>query len=603
MCGITGIAGHTNVTSRLYRSLLNLEYRGYDSCGIAVVKGGEIHLRKDKGPVQEVGTRYNFTEMTGDTGIGHTRWATTGIPNQQNAHPHLNDSRDFALVHNGIISNYRELKAELQKDGIQFHSDTDTEVIVNLIATIYYKIDDLEMAMRNACERLEGTFAFVFISSHDPETLYAARSESPLMVGLGDGENYIGSDHNAIMEYTRRVISLMDGEYVIVNRNTVVVKKLVTGESVEPEVNWLDWDPELSKKGGFPHYMLKEIHEQPGTVETILKLEPDQILELVEAIRNASRVYLLGVGTTYYVALIAQYYFSKLAGRDLNAISADEFKYLAQVDTNTLVIAFSQSGETYDTLHALRFARSKGARLAAIINVIGSTMVREVDIPVMQCSGPEICVLSTKAALAQIVLSVRVALELGLKLGAMDSATYNERIKLLSQLPGKIRKVINERKGFINTIARNNAKLRNWLFIGRGIYCGIAMESALKMKEVTYQHAEGMPGGFMKHGTIALIEDGFGSIFFMPPEAEKDLFDHTIANVEEIKARSGFVVGFGFGKMSEVFDESLGLPECDPVIAPLLLLVVGQLFAYYSAVALKRNVDRPRSLAKSVTVA
>ncbi len=603
MCGITGIAGNSNVSSRLYRSLLNLEYRGYDSCGIAVVANGDIHLKKDKGPVQDVGSRYNFKDMDGVTGIGHTRWATTGIPNRQNAHPHLNHSKDFALVHNGIISNYRKLKTDLEGEGIKFHSDTDTEIIVNLIASFYYRLGDLELAMRKTCERLEGTYAFVFITTHDPDTLYAARNESPLMVGLGDGENYIGSDHTAIMEYTRRVIALFDGEYVIVHRNTVVVKKIATGESVEPEVNWLDWDPELSKKGGFPHYMLKEIHEQPGTVETILKIESEMIHELVHAIQSASRVYLLGVGTTYYVALIAQYYFSRLAGRDLRAISADEFKYLAEVDSKTLVIAFSQSGETYDTLHAIRYARGKGARTAAIINVIGSTMVREVDIPIMQCSGPEICVLSTKAAMAQTVLSIRVALELGLKLAAMNSETYNRRAKALSGLPDRIRNIINERKGFINTIARNHASIRNWLFIGRGIYCGIAMEAALKMKEVTYQHAEGIPGGFMKHGTIALIEDGFGSIFFMPTESEKDLYDHTMANVEEIKARKGFVVGLGFGKMSDVFDESLGLPECDPIIAPLLLLVVGQLFAYYSAVALKRNVDRPRSLAKSVTVA
>ncbi|MBN1354880.1 glutamine--fructose-6-phosphate transaminase (isomerizing) [bacterium] len=603
MCGIAGIAGSENVVPRLYKALLNLEYRGYDSCGIAALKNGEIEIRKDSGPVNEVGRRHRFHEMSGNPGIGHTRWATTGKPSLLNAHPHSSCSGDFALIHNGIISNYRELREKLIRKGHQFKSETDTEVLVHLIEDAYSSHRDLELALRLSAREISGTYAFAFITTHDPHSIYCARNESPLIIGVGSEENYIGSDYNAILEYTRRVITMLDGEYAVVNSHTVAVKNLETGMIVEHEISRLDWDPELSKKGGFPHYMLKEIHEQPATAESVLGIDPKIITGLAEAMQQASRIYLIGVGTTYYVALISQYYFARLTGRYISTISSDEFPYLGEIDDRSLVIAFSQSGETYDTLHALRYAKHRNAKTAAVINVMGSTMLREVDMPILQHSGPEICVLSTKAAMAQILIALRTALHLGHALGFLTDETFTRNCAVMEAFPSQIRRYLNESKGFINTIAARYKHIKNWLYIGRGIYYGIAMESALKMKEVTYHHAEGIPGGFMKHGTISLIEDGIGSIFFLPPDMQSELYHHTIANAEEIKARKGLLIGFGLSERNALFDDQIMLPDMPEFCVPLMLLVTGQLFAYYSAVALNRNVDKPRSLAKSVTVA
>ena len=508
MCGITGIASAARVTNKLLKSLLNLEYRGYDSCGIAVLDGSGIQIRKDQGNVQSVSDSQNFLQLDGKVGIGHTRWATTGIPNQINAHPHLSCNGDFALVHNGIISNYRQLREQLQAGGHRFVSETDTEILVHLIEDMYNKTGNIEIALRRTTQMIEGTFAFAFITSHAPENIYCARRESPLILGLGDGENYIGSDHNAVLEFTRRVVTISDGDYVVMNRHSAIVKRLETGDVVNAPIKWVNWDPELSKKGGFPHYMLKEIHEQPSTVETVLRIEPGAIHALADEIHQAARSYLIGIGTTFYVATIAQYYFARLAGMFIPALSSDEFSSLAQIDSHTLLLAFSQSGETYDTLQAIRHAKRSNARTAAVINVIGSTMVDEVDLSIMQGSGPEICVLSTKAAMAQIFVAIRTAIELGKRRSFLSDDDHRHVSQVITESPAAIRRVINEAKGFINTIAKRYAHIENWLFIGRGIYSGVAFESALKMKEVSYRHCEGIPGGFMKHGTIALIEIG-----------------------------------------------------------------------------------------------
>ncbi|MBN1879394.1 glutamine--fructose-6-phosphate transaminase (isomerizing) [bacterium] len=603
MCGIVGIVSSSRVAPKLVRSLLNLEYRGYDSCGLAVCNNGVIDVRKDKGPVKQVSEILKFNEMNGMIGIGHTRWATTGAVTRENAHPHASNQGEFALVHNGIISNYRDLRQMLESKDYQFLSDTDTEVLVHLIDFHFRSSGDLEESIRRMSRDLDGTFAFAVISVHDPNHIYAARRESPLIIGLGINENYIGSDYNAILDYTRNVIPVKDGEYVVIDREAVSIRNLLSGEKITRDIVTLDWDPELSQKGGYPHYMLKEIHEQPSTVESALKVDIEKINLVCDWILNADRVYLLGVGTTYYVAECVQYYCALLSGRHLIAVSSDEFEYIAQLSDRSLVLAFSQSGETYDTLTALRYAKKFGARTAAIINVMGSTMVSETDLAIMQQSGPEICVLSTKAAVAQITIAIRIALELGRRSGHLTGSDYDSHLKSLAALPGMIRRVINESKGFVNNLAQQTQSYRNWLFIGRGIYSAIAREAALKMKEVTYHHAEGVSGGFMKHGTIALIDKSFGSIFFLPPRSSIELFQHTIANAEEIKSRDGFIVGFGFGERVGIFNHEINLQDSDQISAPVLLLVLGQMFAYYSAVILKRNVDRPRSLAKSVTVA
>ncbi len=436
MCGIVGIVSSNRVSPKLVKSLLNLEYRGYDSCGLAVYNDGKIDVRKDKGPVKQVSENLKFNEMIGRIGIGHTRWATTGAVTRENAHPHSSDHGEFALVHNGIISNYRDLRQMLEAKGHQFLSDTDTEVLVHLIAYFYSMTNNMEESIRRMCRELDGTFAFAVISVHDPDQIYAARKESPLIIGVGIGENYIGSDYNAILEYTRNVIPMKDGEYVVINRETIHIRSLASGEKITRDIVTLDWDPELSQKGGYPHFMLKEIHEQPSTVEAALRVDINKIHQICDWILESDRVYLLGVGTTFYVAECAQYYCSKLAGKHLIAVSSDEFEYLAELTDRSLVLAFSQSGETYDTLNAIRHAKKFKARTAAIINVMGSTMVTETDLTIMQQSGPEICVLSTKAAVAQITIALRIGVELGYRNGYQSQTGYQQHLESLWNASG-----------------------------------------------------------------------------------------------------------------------------------------------------------------------
>ena len=603
MCGIVGIVSSDQVSSKIVKSLLNLEYRGYDSCGLAIYSDGKIDVRKDIGPVQSVSNKLKFSEMVGTIGIGHTRWATTGTVTEINAHPHTNKDGTFTLVHNGIISNYRDLRRKLESQGYRFISDTDTEVLVHLVDSKFKQLNDVELAIRYMCRELEGTYAFALLTTYEPGKIFAARKESPLIVALGVGENYLGSDYNAILDYTRTVIPIKDGEYVVLNRETVSIKDIYSAEKISRDLVTLDWDPELSQKGGYPHYMLKEIHEQPRTIESALLMDAQVIEDVCQKILSADRVYLIGVGTTYFVAECAQYYFSQNAGKHLIPCSSDEFEHLAELTEKSLVIAFSQSGETYDTLQALRYAKKFNSQTIGVVNVMGSTMVEEVDLAIMQQSGPEICVLSTKTAIAQITISLRLSIELGLMNSFLTGDQYNDKRCALSDISNQARKVIDESKGFVHSLAKQTKNIKNWLFIGRGIYSAVAQEAALKMKEVTYHHAEGVPGGFMKHGTIALIEKEFGSAFFIPPQTSENLYKLTIANAEEIKSRNGFIIGFGFGEPIDIFDHQINLDETNDISAPILLLILGQLFAYYSAVVLKRNVDRPRSLAKSVTVA
>ena len=414
---------------------------------------------------------------------------------------------------------------------------------------------------------------------------------------------FLASDINSFIQYTRDIVILNDHEYATISHDNYTIKNAKTGERIDRHLQHINWNPESAKKGGFPTFMLKEIHEQPATVNTVLNIDLAEIQRLAQMIHEQKRTYLVGVGTTYYVSLVAQYYFSAIAGKFLPALSSDEFEYAAEVDDNTLFICASQSGETYDTLKALRFAKQRGARSAAIVNAIGSSISREVDHVIMQSSGPEICVLSTKAAISQMTILLRTAMELGKLNGVLSEQHYQDYQQQLRELPDAIKWVLDRRMGVIRNIANEHCHIKNWLFLGRGIYMATAMEAALKMKEVTYQHAEGMGGGFMKHGTISLIDKEMFTLVLVPPETEKELYESTMSNVEEVKARGGFVVGFHYGKSDPKFDAEVIFPDVPVVIAPLLELVAGQLFAYYAAVKLGRNIDKPRSLAKSVTVA
>jgi glucosamine--fructose-6-phosphate aminotransferase (isomerizing) len=608
MCGIAGIIGRTNIVDQLFRCIKNLEYRGYDSCGIAILSDHQIEIRKNVGSIDEVDKIEHLTEPEGNIGLSHTRWATHGGVTKINSHPHLSGDRAFAVVHNGIISNYRLLKEELIKTGHEFHSETDTEVIPHLLEEAYREEQNVERALLKAFQRLEGTYAFAFVTTHEPEKIFCARKESPLVLGIGSDSMFLASDINSFIEYTRDIVLLNDFEYAVISEDTYVIRNLKTGDRVSRPVQRITWSPSAAQKGGFPTFMLKEIHEQPDTIRTVLAIDHADIVKFAGLIAEKQRTYLVGVGTTYYVSLIAHYYFAATAKKFLPAVTSDEFEYVAEVDRHTMFLCASQSGETYDTLRAIRFAKQRGATLAAIVNVVGSSISREVDSAIMQSSGPEICVLSTKAAIAQITILLRIALELGKINGTLAEEHYQDYQAQLKQIPNAIQWVLDH-QGMIKKIADAHCHIKNWLFLGRGIYMATALEAALKMKEVTYQHAEGMAGGFMKHGTISLIDKEMYTLVLVPPEEEKELYEATMSNVEEVKARGGFMIGFHYGKKPEPkFDEQVILHEHDqqPVpalIAPLTALVAAQLFAYYSAVKLGRNIDKPRSLAKSVTVA
>jgi glucosamine--fructose-6-phosphate aminotransferase (isomerizing) len=603
MCGISGIIASKNIAEDLVKAIQNLEYRGYDSCGVAILGPEGIQIRKDIGTVEEVNQREALTDPIGKVGIAHTRWATHGGVAKTNAHPHISCQGDFALVHNGIISNYRELREELVKEGHCFRSETDTEAIVHLLEKFFQQTADLEEALIRTLKQLEGSYALAIISIHQPDKIFCARKESPLILGVGQEANYIGSDFNAFIEFTRNAIVLEDGEYAILDKDHYVVKNTFTREIVSKEILTLHWDIESAKKGGFPHYMLKEIFEQPQSITQALQIDPAQIRKLAHLIADSHNSYLVGVGTTYYVSLVGQYYFAKLAGHYISCISSDEFWHLAQVDKNSLVLVISQSGETYDTINTIKYAKSHGATTAAITNVIGSSIARMVDLAIMQGSGPEICVISTKAALAQMIILIRVALQLTqikkvLKPKAVASLEQN-----LWELPGAIKQILNTYPGLINKLARKNWKVKNWLYLGRGVYYPIALEAALKMKEVAYLHAEGMPAGFLKHGTLALIDEEVNTVGFIPPREDEELYQPTISSMEEVRARGGYIIGFHFDEGAELFQDELLLPKVPSLIAPLTQLVAAQLLAYYTASVLQRNIDKPRSLAKSVTVA
>ncbi len=603
MCGISGVASFHPIHDRLYEGVHQLEYRGYDSCGVAFVENRHIEVRKDVGTVDEVDSRANLRNLEAHVGIAHTRWATHGKVTRENAHPHVSCDGAFAVVHNGIIANYRALRERLQQAGHRFRSETDTETIAHLVEDHFRRTGNVEAAWVATLRELEGSYALAMISVHDSDRIYCARQESPLIIGVGTDANYVGSDFNAFIEYTKNAVILDDGEYGIVSKDSYAIKRVRDGEVVEKPVMVIPWDSELSRKGGYPHFMLKEIHEQPQAARAALAVENSAILDLVQAMAEARRIYLIGVGTTYYVALYGQYLFAELADVDVLPVSSDEFRYLDKSDPNTVVLAISQSGETYDTLMSLRHAKERGAKTAAIVNVVGSSIARLVDHVILQGSGPEVCVVSTKAALAQMVLLTRLAIELGVVRGKLSRSSQEAACDALHRLPGEIETLLNERSGLIRAAAYRHAHMHNWLFLGRGIYYPIALESALKMKEVTYLHVEGMPGGFLKHGTLSLVDENLYTLVFVPPRESGELYTLTVSCVEEVRARGGFVIGFAFDPAPGLFDEIILFPSSHPITAPLLPLVGAQLLAYFTATALKRNVDKPRSLAKSVTVA
>ena len=607
MCGISAIASYQPVAKKLYQCLINLEYRGYDSCGIAIFDqlDQKINLRKNIGNVEEVNALENFAEMQGEIGIAHTRWATHGGVTPENSHPHFSNDSKFVIVHNGIFSNYQSIKKKLIAEGFVFASDTDTEVFANLLQSKYKEVNNVELAFISALKELEGSFAISMICIIEPKKIYAVKKDSPLVLGISDGANYISSDINAFIAETKDVILLDDYEYVILSNNQYVIKSLVDQKIVTKNIIKIEWDQQTAQRGGYSHYMLKEIFDQPLTIKSAMHVSDEEIKKIARKFIDKSQSFLIGVGTTYYVAMVGTYLLAKYANLYVPAISSDEFPTLVNTHSDQHMLFFSQSGETYDTRMAIKASQKGNADTSAIVNVVGSSISQMVNDCIYQGSGPEICVVSTKAAVSQMVILYRIAIETGILNGTLSAEKANDILSNLKLLPDIIEKLINEESGFIRQLAQETNQNRNWLFMGRGIYYPIAMESALKMKEVTYIHAEGLPAGFLKHGTLAMIDESLYSIFFLPANDGSDLYKSTLMAIEEVKARSGKVISFCLVddlETQNLSDHYFVIPEVDSDIMPLIELVMAQLFSYYSALHMGLNIDKPRNLAKSVTV-
>ncbi|MBF0275323.1 MAG: glutamine--fructose-6-phosphate transaminase (isomerizing) [Nitrospinae bacterium] len=605
MCGICGVVSNANVVNDLFFGIKQLEYRGYDSCGMAIINGKGLVAPKNIGSIDEVDRKEDFHQYRGNVGISHTRWATHGSVTQKNSHPHLSQNQQFAIVHNGIISNFRDLRQQLINEGYLFSSETDSEVFAHLMDRHYKLYNNIEEAIAASVKLVEGSYAICLLSVHDPKTLYCIKNESPLVLGIGEGTNYVASDFYAFVKFTRNAVILDDREIAVVSNDSYYVRNADTGEIKRKNIFTIDWSVETSQKGGYPHYMLKEIYEQPESL-TKAFLTPDiEFTNFADILTKAKEKYFVGVGTTFYVAEYGKYFFADFLGEFCPAISSDEFNAIAKTTKDTAILCFSQSGETYDTLQAIKKVKDSGGKALSITNVMGSTMARMCDATILQKSGPEICVISTKAALSQMALLSFIGLEAAEKMAKISTSEKEKYVSELKALPELISKLLNERSGFIHSVAKKYADEFNWLFLGKGIYYAVAQESALKLKEVAYVHAEAMPCGFLKHGTIALIDEKFHSMVFVPHHDEECLFKHTMSSVEEIKARKGATVGFHFGTNvpEGLFNDQIVLPEeTTKMQAPFIQLVAAQLFSYYVAYTLKRDIDKPRNLAKSVTV-
>ena len=606
MCGITGIVAQRNICGELFAGMQALEYRGYDSAGMAMLHDDRLEVRKDAGTVADVEERQRLSAMSGTVGIAHTRWATHGGVCQANAHPHVSTDGCFAVVHNGIIENYLALKTALQQQGYTFQSQTDSEVIVHLIAAHHAQGYSVDEALAAVTRQLQGPFAFALLTTHTPGTLWCARRESPLVIGVGEDTLYLASDVHAFARYTHQAVFLNDDEYAALHPHDYTIKSLRTTAPLTRPPTHIAWqNGHGAEKGSYPHFMLKEIHQGADCVAAALAIPKAEIAALAQRLQDSQGVYFTGMGTAYYVALLAQYYFATLAARYIPVLSADEFPVLGQVGPGCLTLAVSQSGETYDTLKALRYAKGQGSETAAVVNVPGSSMVREVDHVLLQGAGPEICVLSTKSMISQLTILLRLALELARQDGHLSAARYQEHYQALTDLPTTLRTMYTALTPHIQLLSQACSHMQNWLFIGRGIYSAVALESALKLKEVSYLHAEGMSGGFLKHGTIALIDARMHSLAFLPTDEEPALLHATLTNIQEIRARGGLVIGVHQQQDPDLrtyFADEIIVPATPALVAPFVQLTAGQMLAYYTALALGRNIDQPRSLAKSVTV-
>jgi len=614
MCGIVGYIGYREAYPIILNGLKRLEYRGYDSAGIALFDGNEIKLSKTKGKVDDLEKRV-ASEITtqGSLGIGHTRWATHGIPNDVNSHPHYSNSGNLVIIHNGIIENYEALKKELQKRGYNFASDTDTEVLVNLIEDIK-KSNNVRLgkAVQIALNQVVGAYAIAVFDKTKPNEIVVARLGSPLAIGVGEDEFFIASDATPFIEYTNNAIYLEDEEMAIVRRDKEVkVRKIKDDSLVSPYVQELQLNLEQIEKGGYEHFMLKEIFEQPHAIrdtyrgrlksqEAIIKMAG--VEDNMKMFLNANRIIIVACGTSWHAGLVAEYIFEDLARIPVEVEYASEFRYRNPViNQNDVVIAISQSGETADTLAAIKLAKSQGAFVFGVCNVVGSSIARETNAGAYTHAGPEIGVASTKAFTTQITVLTLMALRLARAKGTMSSSSFRRHLIELEMIPEKVEQALQS-DAYVKTIAEIYKDSKNFLYLGRGYNFPVALEGALKLKEISYIHAEGYPAAEMKHGPIALIDENMPIVVIA---TNKGHYEKVVSNIEEIKARKGKIIGIvtkGDTSVRKLADHVIEVPETIESLTPLLTTIPLQLLSYYIAVLLEKNVDQPRNLAKSVTV-
>jgi len=607
MCGIVGYIGKREAIPILMNGLKKLEYRGYDSAGVAVLHDGVIKMVKTKGRLSTLESKLSNVDLKGNLGIGHTRWATHGEPNDVNSHPHISTNGKIAVVHNGIIENYIKLKEFLISKGYRFQSDTDSEVVANLIDYNYK--GDLVRAVMNTLNDIEGAYALGVICSDRPDEFVAARKDSPLIVGLGNGENFIASDIPALLEYTRDVKILEDKEVVRISADKVEVFNLL-GETVEREVFHVDWDVASAEKGGYEHFMMKEICEEPAALKAAIspriidgKISFENFSLTDEMIRSCEKINIVACGTAYHAGTVGKYIIERLARIPVEAEVASEFRYRdPMINSKQITIIISQSGETLDTLMALREAKKKGSHVLSIVNVVGSSIARESDDVVYTWAGPEIAVASTKAYNTQLAVLYLLALKFAQAKGTMEDSKVKYYLEQLMKLPAQMEEVLRERKD-IQKFAAGHYNARSIFFIGRNLDYALSMEGSLKLKEISYIHSEAYAGGELKHGTIALIENG---TLVVCPLTQDLLFDKMVSNIREVKARGAVVLAITPQKHAEevqkVADSVITIPNVDPLLAPIVAVTPMQLFAYYVSVMKGNDVDKPRNLAKSVTV-
>ena len=607
MCGIFGCVLHdgSQAAPLIHAALKRLEYRGYDSVGEVTVDKGKLTVKKDSGRLEEVHAKFDLDDLPGPVGVGHTRWATHGRPAYENAHPLVDCQSRIAVVHNGIIENYLEIKKELEAKGHRFQSRTDTEVVPHMVEDYLSQGMSLEDAFRKTVNRLEGAYAIVLTSTEQPETILCARQESPLVLGVGEGEYYCGSDFAAFLPLTRKAVLLDEGEMAVLNRSGVRILKLKNAAPVERDPITISWDPESAKKQGFRHYMLKEIHEQAQSLRDALRTEQRYYDEFAKKIIDADKVFIVACGTSYHAGLVGSLALTKLAGIDSRVVIASEFseEALDLVSAKSVVLAISQSGETMDTLNAVRDAKAKGATILSVLNVLGSTLMRVSNVYIDQNSGPEIGVASTKAFTSQIAVLLRLAATVGRKRGKVSAKEITELESELHRVPDMIQSIINTKVDEIRKIAEECDTASSICFLGRGINVPTALEGRLKLLELTYVPAIAYPAGESKHGFIALIQEGFPVIFVAPKD---ETHKRIIGNIMEMKARGARIISIieeGDEEIRNLSDRVIEIGESLPsLLTPLVYVVPMQLLAYYLSVIKGHDPDYPRNLAKSVTV-